>query len=142
MFWFGILWQSFATIGFSLEYFRHGTISELTIELIFNGLWWWFGPVFLLYTLFGHFMHITFAFWIAKGKIIGIILGLGLSVYEIVSFLVPEIDPDLFTNPVGIPIRILFVIVILLIIYGRTSHKELQSQNWRPWKNPLQDYTG
>ena len=124
-----------------MEYYRHGTIGELTSALVF-GEWGWFGWGYYAYSLFGHFMHITFAYWISKGRIAGIILGLGLSVYEIVSFLVPEIDPALYTNPVGIPIRILFAIVILLIIYGRTSHKELQSQNWRPWKNPLQDYVG
>jgi hypothetical protein len=142
LFWFGILFQFFTIYGYSREYYLHGTISELTFELIFSGLGWWFGVVFLLYTFLGHGIHITSAYWISKGRFKGIIIGLGISVYEIVSFLVPEIDPDLFTNPVGIPIRILFVIVILLIIYGRTSTKELQSQNWRPWKNPLKDYVG
>jgi len=135
LFWFGILFQILTTIGFSLEYYRHGTISELTFELIFSEFW--FGIVFLLYTLIGHGIHITSGYWISKGRIKGIILGLGISVYEIVSFLVPEINPDLITNPFGIPIRILFAIVILLIIYGRTSRIELQSENWKPWKNPF-----
>jgi len=119
-----------------LEYYRHGTISELTFELVF-GEWGWLGWGYYAYTLFAHGIHITSGYWISKGRIKGIILGLGISVYEIVSFLTPEINPLLFTNPFGIPIRILFAIVILLIIYGRTSRIDLQSENWRPWKNPF-----
>ena len=136
LFWFGVLFQFFVSIGAIAAYYLHETIGGLSIELIFSE---WFGTLFILYTLFGHFMHITFAYWISKGKIAGIILGLGISVWEIVPFLFPE--SALFTTPggipIGIPIRILFVVVILLIIYGRTSQKELQSQNWRPWKNPI-----
>lgn len=136
LFWFGIFFQILTTIQFSLEYYRHGTISELTFELIFAELGWWFGIGFILYTLIAHGIHITSGYWISKGRIKGIILGLGISVYEIVSFLVPEINPSLFTSPFGIPIRILFAVVIILIIYGRTSRIDLQSENWKPWKNP------
>jgi len=135
LFWFGILFQILAIIVNSLEYYRYGTISELSLELIFSEFW--FGIVFLPYTLIGHLMHITFSYWIAKGKIIGMILGLGISVYEIFSFLVPGINPLLLTSPFGIPIRILFAVVIILIIYGRTSRIDLQSENWKPWKNPF-----
>jgi len=137
LFWFGILFQILVTIRFSLEYYREGTISELSFELIFSEFG--IGIAFILYTLFGHLLHIAFSYLIAKGKIIGIILGLGLCVYEIVSFLVPEIEPTLFTSPFGIPIRILFGIIIILIIYGRDSRIELQVENWKPWKNPIKE---
>jgi len=135
LFWFGIIFQIIVGIGATTAYYLHGTIGGITTELIFSE---WFGTLFILYTLFGHCLHITAAYWISKGRIKGIILGLGISVYEIVPFLFP--DSALFTTPggipIGIPIRILFVVVILLIIYGRTSHNALQSEHWRPWNNP------
>ena len=67
LFWFGILFQIFVIYGYSREYYLHGTISELTFELIFSDLW--FGIVFLLYTFLGHGIHITSAYWISKGRI-------------------------------------------------------------------------
>ena len=132
LFWFGVIWQFLAVIHFVLEYYHYRTFFDIDVELIFSeGI-----PVTLFFIhFFVHVQHIIGGYWLSRGKRAGVILGVSVSLYEIVSFLVPEVTSVLLT-PEGITIRILFAIVIFLIVSGRKELTRLQSENWRPWKNP------
>lgn len=129
LFWFGIgvlLLMMFVIPG---QYYFFGH-SEFLTPYTNN----WYNALHFIYYL-GHFIHIIAAYWLSTGKNKGLVLGIAISLYEIVSFLVPTIDPSLYT-PRSLAIRILFGIVILLIILGRKELPNLQTQSWRPWKNP------
>ena len=72
---------------------------------------------------------------LAKGKKKGVVLGIGMSLLEIIGAFLP--GPIQYIQTLGwITIRLLFVIVILLIISGRKELDYLKSENWRPWKDP------
>ena len=133
LFWFGIMTEFFILSGSLIQYKNYGYSEMLTpfasSESILNVL-------SFIYTGFGHLIHIVSGYWLSKGRKKGAILGASLSLYEIVSFFVPHINPVLYTAD-GIAIRILFALVVLLIISGRKGLNNLQSQKWRPWKNPL-----
>lgn len=133
LFWFGIILELFGITLFLLDY-RHGMFEGMNISFIYSlGL---LGIGLIVYDLFVHVIHIIAGLLLSWGKIGGIILGLIVSLYEIIAFLLPDIDPLVFT-PAGASIRILFVFVIFLIISDRKKLASLQSENWRPWKNPL-----
>ena len=134
LFWFGVIWQFLSLVGYTLEYHLHGTFEGHTPEVVFYD--WLSGAGYIAYSAFFHVVHIIAGFWLASGRQKGVYLGISVSLYEILAFLVPHIDPILFT-PVGIPIRILFVFVIFLIISGRKELVNLKSENWRPWKKPI-----
>jgi len=132
LFWFGVIWQFFGIVGFSLEYDQEGSYQGYTFDRILSG-----GlltlPIFI-HDLFAHVAHIAAGFWLSKGKQKGVIGGIAIGFYEILIFMLPPFNYVLF-DPFGISLRILFVVVIVLIIIGRKERLILESKNWRPWKN-------
>jgi len=135
LFWFGIQAEFFILVGMPISYYRDGTIGGQYPQTIFEV--WWRGAIFFMYTFFGHVTHIVSGYWLSKGNKKGIILSLSLCLYEIIPFLVPSESKNLFTWD-GIGIRILFAFVIFLIVSGRKELIQLRSENWLPWKNPIQ----
>ena len=133
LFWFGVIWQFFTLVKYPLEYHLHGTFEGYELGVIFYDKL--YGMGYFTYHVFFHIIHIIAGYWLSKGKVKGVILGLFISSYEIIDFFTPDINPVLYT-PEGITIRILFAIVIYLIISGRKELVALQNANWRPWKNP------
>lgn len=153
LFWFGVFAQLLITFVLVWNYYSEGysnllPIHQLNLLVSINTF---------AYRGLAHFIHIAAAYWLAKGRKKGLIVGLFISIYEILSFFVgginlgtlvalptainmeqpwiPSINPELFT-PAGFIIRVLFAIIIFLIISGRKDLPKLQTQNWRPWKNP------
>jgi len=133
LFWFGIVWQSLHLMRYLPEIFSTGTMNGLTYELIFADVLW--GIIFIPYTLFGHLIHIGAGYWISKGSKIAVIVGVGLSLYEIISFFVPEVNPAVLSVS-GITVRVFFGIVIVLLVLGSKDLSKLKTENWRPWKHP------
>ena len=133
LFWFGIVFEFIMLYGSYAEYRLHGQIKTLMpfeseqYEIL--------NIINFIYLGFGHFIHIFAGYWIAKGHRKGVIIGIALSTYEIVSFLLPGTSYVLL-EPSGIAIRIFFGVVIWLIITGRKDLHKLKIENWRPWKNP------
>ena len=132
LFWFGVMTEFFILLGAYIEYKNYGYSEMLTPlpsnESILNAL-------IFVSTGFIHIIHIVSGYWLSKGTKKSAIMGVSLSLFEIVSFFVPHINPVLYA-PEGIAIRILFALVILLIISGRKELDNLKTENWRPWKNP------
>jgi len=107
----------------------------------------------ILYPGFAHFIHMVAAYWLSKGRKKGLALGLFISTYEIVSFLIPAVNlgtihllpgpymeeffmpsiSPLLYAPQGFVIRVLFAVIIYLMISGRKELINLQTMNWRPW---------
>jgi len=135
LFWFGIFAEFFILAGAISEYAKSGTFHAMSFEFIFQEFV--VGILFLFYSLFVHLFHIAAGYLLARGLKIGIILGISVSLYEIVTFAVPEIVYEAWLTPFGLAIRIIFIIVLILIIIGRNDYKKLERENWRPWKNPL-----
>jgi len=133
LFWFGVVWQFLHLARYVPEILESGTMNGLTYTLIFSDVVW--GLIFIPYTLFGHLIHIGVGYWISKGSQIAVIVGVGLSLYEIISFFVPEVNP-LVLSVEGITIRVFFGIVIILLIWGRKDLSKLKTERWRPWKDP------
>ena len=134
LFWFGVIAEFFILAGAALEYNQTSTFQGMSFDYIF--LEWHVGTLFLTYTLFVHCVHISAGYFLSKGLKIGLILGISVGLYEIIAFLVPQINYEAWTLPVGIAIRIIFIITLFLIIIGKKDLIKLQSENWRPWKNP------
>jgi hypothetical protein len=134
LFWFGIYAEFLVLASFSILYYRYGTFEGNTLQQIFSG--GFLNIIYFIYRQYGHGVHILSGYWLSKGRKKGIILGGSLCLYEIVSFLVPVIDPNLFT-PYGMGVRILFAFVIFLLVIRRKELERLKSENWRPWKNPF-----
>jgi len=133
LFWFGIIWLTLDNMRYLPEIFSTGTMDGLNYEMIFRDPLW--GIMFIPYTLFGHLVHIGAGYWISKGSKIAVIVGIGVGLYEIIAFFVPEVNP-LVISVEGITIRIFFGILIVLLIWGRKDLSKLQTENWRPWKDP------
>jgi hypothetical protein len=132
LFWFGVVAQSIIVFVVAVDYATLG-YSRVLMPL---------GPDNILvqahhvaYMGFAHFIHIVSAYWLAKGRKKGVVLGLCISAYEIVTFVLPPFNPGLFT-PDGFAIRILFAVIIYFIVSGAGELDRLQLENWRPWKNP------
>jgi hypothetical protein len=138
LFWFGIIFESVILLSALFEFAKKGTLTELTPQLLFFGISITFGIFYFFYTFLGHFIHIVAGYWLSKGRKKGIVVGLFMSFYEIISFFVPDINSVLYT-PLGIAFRVFFAITIFLIITGTRDLFLLQSENWRPWKNPFSD---
>jgi len=135
LFWFGIFAEFFILAGAISEYAKSGTFHAMSFEFIFHEFI--IGILFLFYSLFVHLIHIAAGYLLARGLRIGIILGILVSFYEVVTFALPEIVYEAWLTPFGFAIRIIFIIVLTLIIIGRNEYKQLQSENWRPWNNPI-----
>ncbi|MGI0021495.1 MAG: hypothetical protein ACRD9Q_01415 [Nitrososphaeraceae archaeon] len=135
LFWFGISFESLVLIRTALQYYKTGTILDEGTRAYISQDLIWFGVVHFASYMFGHIPHIIFGYWLSKGRMKGLVLGISIGLYEIVFYLVPKIEQDLFT-PYAMTIRILFAIVIFLIISGRKELDTLKLENWRPWKNP------
>lgn len=129
LFWFGVFAQLLIINETILRYQNTGEFFYLFPDNILANIW------NISYKFFGHFVHIAAAFWLSKGKIHGAILGLAISLYEIIPFLIPPFIPNFLTVQ-GIGIRVLFGIIIMLIVLGWKDLPKLQMSNWRPWKNP------
>lgn len=132
LFWFGVAAQSIIVFVVTVDYATLG-YSRVLMPL---------GPDNILvqahhiaYMGFAHFIHIVSAYWLAKGRKKGVVLGLCISVYEIVTFVLPPFNPGLFT-PDGFAIRVLFAVIIYFTVSGAGELDRLRSENWRPWKNP------
>ena len=138
LFWFGVIYQLSAITDYPREYYMHNTIQGAPADLIFSH--WLFTLEGFIYPLFGHVTHIIVGYLLAKGKKIGAIAGIAIGIWEIVPFFTLHINETL-ANPGDISVRILFGIVILLIILGRKELDNLQTENWRPWKNPRKVHT-
>jgi hypothetical protein len=135
LFWFGIFAENLVILVIVGEYKLYGYSTIVTpIRGPFLTDLSWLNPINFAYMGFGHFVHIFSAYWLAKGVKKGLILSFSISLFEIVSFLIPPYA-DLLT-PSSITIRILFAVIIYLMISGRKELVRLQSENWRPWKNP------
>lgn len=143
LFWFGVWAQSVAVFilvmgyGFKLQSYQGG-IPLVPLQDIHGNLDV-LGSVDMYLNVLGfqgvHFTHIVSAYWLSKGRKKGWVVAIAVSIYEIVSFLTPTVDPGLFT-PYGFAIRVLFAIIIFLSISGRKKLIALRYENWRPWKNP------
>lgn len=129
LFWFGVFAELVILSGLWLRHYQGIELFFIIPNDTLTNIW------NISYEYFGHFIHIIAAYLISKGKKIGVILALAISSYEILGFLVPVVHPSVFTVQ-GFGIRILFALVIILIIFGRKELSKLQTQNWRPWKNP------
>jgi len=133
LFWFGIFAEFFIVAGAVSEYAKSGTFHAMSFEFIFQEFI--VGILFLFYSLFVHLIHITAGYLLARGLRIGIILGILVSFYEVVTFALPEIVYEAWLTPFGFAIRIIFIIVLIVIVIGRNDYKKLEKENWRPWKN-------
>lgn len=129
LFWFGVIAELIVIVIALGQFYYDGYSRFLTpfksSDVLLN-------TANFVYTTFGHFVHMVSAYWLAKGTRKGIILALSLSIYEIVSFLVPRLDPDVYTIS-GFGIRVIFAIIIALLVLGRKDLPILKSANWRPW---------
>jgi hypothetical protein len=135
LFWFGVVSQ-FLIIEVSVsEYLLYGKSKLLTP--FGPNYYGWLNPFNFAYEGFVHLAHITAGYLLSKGSKKGVILGMVVSVFEIVPFLTPNFINGTLANQFSISYRILFGIVVLLIIFGRKELHILQSAGWRPWKNPL-----
>ncbi len=132
LFWFGVyaeIMVIFVALG---EIYFEGTTERMfphRTNLLINA-------ANFTYFIFGHFVHMVAAYWLSKGRMKGMILGFSLSVFEIISFFLPTIDPSLF-DLYGKAVRILFGLVIILLWLGRHELASLRTEKWRPWKNPI-----
>lgn len=138
IFWFGVFAEFFILLGAIFEYAKSGTFHGMSLDFIFQEFT--IGFLFLFYSLFVHFFHITSGYLLARGLKIGIILGIAVSLYEMVAFVMPEIDYDAWLTLEGLAIRIIFIITLTLIILGKSEYDQLRKENWRPWKNPKTNY--
>ena len=133
LFWFGVMTEFFILLGAYIEYKNYGYSEMLTPlpsnESVLNAL-------IFVSSGFIHVIHIVSGYWLSKGTKKSAIMGVSLSLFEIVYYFVPDINPVLYTSH-GIAIRVLFAFVLFLIIAGRKELDSLKSENWRPWKNPL-----
>ena len=135
LFWFGIFAEFFILTGAASEYAKSGTFHGMSFEFIFQEFV--VGILFLLYSFFVHLVHIAAGYFLARGLRIGLVLGILVSLYEIVTFALPEIVYEAWLTPFGFSIRIVFIVVLILIVIGRNEYKQLEKEDWRPWKNPL-----
>lgn len=134
LFWFGVMAQLLVTAIIGSEYLNMGYSPYLTTEnsdpsslkSIFNFVWYGFI----------HLVDLPIAYSISKGRKIGLILGIIISIWEIFGILSSQNVKFLFT-PEGMFIRILFAFALFLFLSGRKELASLKSENWRPWKNPL-----
>jgi len=136
LFWFGIFAEFFILAGAISEYAKSGTFHAMSFEFIFQEFV--VGILFLFYSLFVHLIHIAAGYLLARGLRIGIILGISVSLYEIVTFAIPEIVYEAWLTPFGFAIRIIFIIVLILIVIGRNDYKKLERENWKPWRKQKQ----
>jgi len=128
LFWFGVIFESIIIIGFSSQYITKGYFEQLTV---FPSTFLLFNIVNFTWLALGHIMHIVSAYFLSKGSRFALIV----CGYETIGFLI--LSPSVLSSPSGLGIRIYFVLIIILIILGRKDLSKLQSENWRPWKNPL-----
>lgn len=133
LFWFGVIYQFVAIVDYPREYYTNNTIQGAPADLIFSH--WLFILEGFIYPLFAHVAHIVAGYLLAKGKKTGAIAGIVIGLWETVPFFTWHIN-DTLAKPGDISVRILFGIMILLIILGRKELDKLQTENWRPWKNP------
>ena len=131
LFWFGVIAESIILLGRTQEYLLHHTLSHYPESWFSNG----YIVMLLIYNLFVHVSHIVAGYLLAKGKKVGVVAGLAVVIYETVFFI--AITPQEVLSVDGMGIRILFVIVGVLIVLGRKELGKLQTEKWRPWKNPL-----
>ncbi len=131
LFWDGLIVEIITSVGAAHEYTFHHTLFHNPESWFSNS----YIEFLIIYYLFIHVSHIVAGYLLAKGKKIGIAVGIGVVVYETVFFI--TITPNELFSIGGITIRILFVIVGILIILGRKEYEELQKEKWRPWKNPF-----
>ena len=136
LFWFGVIAQLITVFLVTVEYTIPGRSYHI---LPIFGPYNWVTVQIIAYVGFAHFIHIVAAYWLSKGRKKGIVLGLGISLYEIIPFLngFDLIDPtESIYSIFGLFVRALFAVIIFLMISGRKELVRLQSENWRPWKNP------
>ena len=132
LFWFGIIAQ-LVTVWFVIsDYSEHGYVKYLTYEG--RGELTPANVLGYAYSGFIHLVHVLAGYLLAKGSKKGIVLGIGIGILEIVGAFSPSSIQYIQTAG-WILIRIYFVIVIALILTGRSELDNLKSANWRPWKN-------